>query len=124
MCAGARTSDESSVHVWHCRMTMLNTEMWKSLRREVGLDAEYMYKEDHWQDMSRLKRRCNMKERLDVLLVKRNLAESREKAKAIIMSGNVFVDGQREDKAGTTFPDEGTVLRSRDIPFHMSAEED
>ncbi len=44
-----------------------------------------------------------MKERLDVLLVKRNLAESREKAKAIIMSGNVFVEGQREDKAGTTF---------------------
>lgn len=46
-----------------------------------------------------------MKERLDVLLVNRNLAESREKAKAIIMSGNVFVDGQREDKAGSTFPD-------------------
>lgn len=47
-----------------------------------------------------------MKERLDVLLVKRNLAESREKAKAVIMSGNVFVEGQREDKAGTTFSDE------------------
>lgn len=47
-----------------------------------------------------------MKERLDVLLVKRNLAESREKAKAIIMSGNVFVNGQREDKAGTTFDTE------------------
>ena len=46
-----------------------------------------------------------MKERLDVLLVKRNLAESREKAKAIIMSGNVFVEGEREDKAGTSFPD-------------------
>lgn len=46
-----------------------------------------------------------MKERLDVLLVKRNLAASREKAKAIIMSGNVYVDGQREDKAGTTFPE-------------------
>ncbi len=46
-----------------------------------------------------------MKERLDVLLVKRNLAESREKAKAVIMAGNVFVDGQREDKAGSTFPD-------------------
>lgn len=44
-----------------------------------------------------------MKERLDVLLVKRNLAPSREKAKAIIMSGNVFVEGQREDKAGTAF---------------------
>ena len=46
-----------------------------------------------------------MKERLDVLLVKRNLAESREKAKAIIMSGIVYVDGQKEDKAGTTFED-------------------
>lgn len=41
------------------------------------------------------------KERLDVLLVKQNLAESREKAKAYIMAGNVFVDGIREDKAGT-----------------------
>ena len=47
-----------------------------------------------------------MKERLDVLLVKQGLAESREKAKAIIMSGNVFVDGQREDKAGATFDEE------------------
>lgn len=47
-----------------------------------------------------------MKERLDVLLVKRNLVESREKAKAIIMAGNVFVNGQREDKAGTTFDTE------------------
>lgn len=44
-----------------------------------------------------------MKERLDVLLVKRGLAESREKAKAIIMTGNVFVKNQREDKAGSTF---------------------
>lgn len=47
-----------------------------------------------------------MKERLDILLVNRNLAESREKAKAIIMSGSVFVDGQREDKAGSTFQEE------------------
>lgn len=46
-----------------------------------------------------------MKERLDVLLVKRNLADSREKAKAIIMSGIVYVDGQKEDKAGTSFDD-------------------
>ena len=44
-----------------------------------------------------------MKERLDVLLVKRNLAESREKAKALLMSGIVYVNGQKEDKAGTTF---------------------
>ena len=46
-----------------------------------------------------------MKERLDVLLVKRGLAESREKAKAVIMSGIVYVDGQKEDKAGTAFED-------------------
>lgn len=44
-----------------------------------------------------------MKERLDVLLVNRRLADSREKAKAIIMSGIVFVDGQKEDKAGSMF---------------------
>jgi len=50
-----------------------------------------------------------MKERLDLLLVKRNLAESRERAKAIIMSGNVFVEGQREDKAGSTFSEEVTI---------------
>ena len=50
-----------------------------------------------------------MKERLDVLLVKRNLAESREKAKAIIMSGIVYVDGQKEDKAGTMFEDTVSV---------------
>lgn len=50
-----------------------------------------------------------MKERLDILLVNRNLAESREKAKAIIMSGNVFVEGQREDKAGSTFAETVTI---------------
>ncbi len=50
-----------------------------------------------------------MKERLDVLLVNRGLAASREKAKAIIMSGIVFVDGQREDKAGSTFDDKVNI---------------
>lgn len=59
-----------------------------------------------------------MKERLDVLLVKRNLAESREKAKAIIMSGNVFVEGQREDKAGTTFSDEVQIeIKGSTLPY-------
>ena len=47
-----------------------------------------------------------MKERLDMLLVQQGYAPSREKAKAVIMSGNVFVDGQREDKAGTSFDGE------------------
>ena len=50
-----------------------------------------------------------MKERLDVLLVKRNLAESREKAKAVIMSGIVYVEGQKEDKAGTTFDESANI---------------
>ena len=50
-----------------------------------------------------------MKERLDVLLVNRGLATSREKAKAIIMSGIVFVDGQREDKAGSSFDDKVSI---------------
>lgn len=50
-----------------------------------------------------------MKERLDVLLVKRNLAESREKAKAVIMSGIVYVDGQKEDKAGSVFADTAQI---------------
>ena len=44
-----------------------------------------------------------MNERLDILLVKEGHAPSREKAKAIIMAGSVFVDGQREDKAGALF---------------------
>lgn len=59
-----------------------------------------------------------MKERLDVLLVKRNLAGSREKAKAIIMSGIVYVDGQKEDKAGTTFPEDVQIeVRGHNLPY-------
>ncbi len=59
-----------------------------------------------------------MKERLDVLLVKRNLAESREKAKAIIMSGNVFVDGEREDKAGSSFPEDVQIeVKGHTLPY-------
>lgn len=50
-----------------------------------------------------------MKTRLDVLMVERGLVESREKAKAVIMSGNVFVDGQREDKAGASFPEKAVI---------------
>ena len=59
-----------------------------------------------------------MKERVDVLLVKRNLAESREKAKAVIMAGSVYVDGEREDKAGTTFaPDVSIEVRGHALPY-------
>lgn len=50
-----------------------------------------------------------MKERLDVLLVNNGFAPSREKAKAIIMSGNVYVNGQKEDKAGTNFDEKAII---------------
>ncbi len=50
-----------------------------------------------------------MKKRLDVLLVEHGYAPSREKAKAIIMSGIVYVDGQKEDKAGTSFEETVTL---------------
>lgn len=54
------------------------------------------------------------KKRLDVLLFERGFSESREKAKTIIMSGIVYVNGQKEDKSGTCFADdESTVIEVR-----------
>lgn len=59
-----------------------------------------------------------MKERLDVLVVGRGFAPSREKAKAIIMAGNVFVDGQREDKAGSMFQDTVEItVKGHTLPY-------
>ena len=40
------------------------------------------------------------KKRLDVLVCERGLAESRQKAQALIMAGQIFVGGQKIDKAG------------------------
>ncbi len=60
-----------------------------------------------------------MKERLDVILVRQGHAPSREKAKALLMAGNVFVDNQREDKAGTLF-DETKIkieVKGRLLPY-------
>lgn len=57
-------------------------------------------------------------ERLDVLLVNGGHSESREKAKTLIMTGNVFVNGQREDKAGTLVDINATIeIKSNPIPF-------
>ncbi len=50
-----------------------------------------------------------MKKRLDVLLVEKKLAPSREKAKTLIMEGLVYVDDQKEDKAGMTFDEDVTI---------------
>lgn len=54
-----------------------------------------------------------MKERLDVILVNQGYAPSREKAKAIIVSGNVYVNGQKEVKAGIGFDPAAIVLEVR-----------
>lgn len=58
-----------------------------------------------------------MKQRLDVILVNKGYAASREKAKAIIMSGNVFVKGQREDKAGSVFEEDNIDLLVKENPL-------
>lgn len=59
-----------------------------------------------------------MKERLDVLLLKRALAPSREKAKAVIMEGSVYVNGQKEDKAGSMFEENVQVeVRGKTLKY-------
>ena len=60
------------------------------------------------------------KQRLDVLLVEKGLAPSREKAKAIIMAGIVYVDGNKEDKAGTTFPENAVIEVKGKTPPYVS----
>lgn len=58
------------------------------------------------------------RERLDVLLVNRGMAESREKAKAVIMTGNVFVNNEREDKAGQKFSEDVYIeIRGKKMKF-------
>ncbi|MFQ9157621.1 MAG: TlyA family RNA methyltransferase [Blautia sp.] len=59
-----------------------------------------------------------MKKRLDILLVEHGLASSREKAKAYIMSGDVYVDGQKEDKAGSMFGEGVKIeMRGNTLPY-------
>ena len=60
-----------------------------------------------------------MKERLDLILTEKGLAPSREKAKALIMAGEVYVDGQKEDKPGTSFDPEkvNIEVRSKQLKY-------
>lgn len=59
-----------------------------------------------------------MKERLDILLLKKGLAPSREKAKAMIMEGCVYVNNQKEDKAGTMFdPSSAVEVRGKVLKY-------
>ena len=58
------------------------------------------------------------KERLDILLVNRGLFESREKAKAAIMAGLIFMDTTRIDKAGTKVPVDANILvKGNTLPY-------
>ena len=59
-----------------------------------------------------------MKERLDILLVKKGLSPSREKAKALIMSGIVYVESQKEDKAGSVFDENANIeIRGESLKY-------
>lgn len=59
-----------------------------------------------------------MKKRLDILVTERGLAESREKAKTLIMAGRVYVDGQKADKPGDTFSEDAAVeVRGKGLPY-------
>src|SRR5438552_18528813 len=58
-----------------------------------------------------------MKQRLDIALVERGLAESRAKAQALIMAGEVLVDGQRADKAGMLVGDEARIEVKAALPY-------
>lgn len=60
------------------------------------------------------------KKRLDLLVTERGLIDSREKAKAVIMSGQVFVDGQRADKPGASFSDDCTIEIHGDVLKYVS----
>ncbi len=57
------------------------------------------------------------KKRLDVLLTERGLLESRQKAQAAIMSGQVFVDGRRVDKPGAAVSGEASVEIRGGMPY-------
>ena len=58
------------------------------------------------------------KQRLDILLAHKGLAASRERAKRIILSGVVRVNGQRVDKPGTLVsPDSDIIIEEDPIPF-------
>lgn len=59
-----------------------------------------------------------VKKRLDVLLVEQGYAENRTKAQAIIMSGNVYVEGQKADKPGTSYEETVAIeVRGAACPY-------
>lgn len=58
------------------------------------------------------------KKRLDLLVLERNLAQSREQAKALIMAGEIYVDNQKADKPGDGFPEDALIeLRGSGLKY-------
>ena len=100
-----------SAAVWDRFVPQGNVE---SLRSRIGLGVEDI--RQAIEDSEEIKRA--MKKRLDMLMMERALAPSREKAKAFIMAGDVYVDGQKEDKAGTMFPETVKIeVRGNTLPY-------
>ena len=61
-----------------------------------------------------------MKKRLDILVTEKGIAPSREKAKALIMAGQIFVDNVREDKAGSVFEETCDIVLHGEKPKYVS----
>lgn len=60
----------------------------------------------------------NNKERLDVLLVKKGIFDSRERARASIMAGEIFIDGHRVDKCGEKIKEDSNIeFKGEQLPF-------
>ena len=58
------------------------------------------------------------KTRLDVAMTERGLAESRQKAQAVIMSGQVYLDGVRQTKAGAPVTEASAIeVRGKALPY-------
>lgn len=86
----------------------------KELFERYRLDSESIYSEIKRNGLKIMAE----KERLDVLIVNKGLAASRELAKAYIMAGNVYVDGNKEDKAGTKVEvDSAIEIRGGQMPY-------
>lgn len=97
--------------------------MKKEEQMEAALDAVQTEGQEvspvHGADVKKSEKKPK-KQRLDLLLFSRGLAPSREKAKTLIMSGIVYVNGQKEDKAGTAFldvPETQIEVRGHALPY-------
>lgn len=61
-----------------------------------------------------------MKKRLDILVYEKGFTDSREKAKAIIMAGQVYVDNQKADKCGTTYDENANIEVRGNVQKYVS----